>query len=180
LPPAFKASTRTLPTPAFMLLVTGLSVVDLLLSAGRARVSGSIEPGGALGSYVLTERASPLLGGGAEAGRTAMARACSFCRAHGQRLVPVGTVDVGWPVQRAITGPTGATLTFRRAARASVERGGALSVRLAPANLPSQDEALQQGLIATVKAIKLCALQQEGAPCPPLRPRVGSSAMPAA
>jgi hypothetical protein len=39
---------------------------------------------------------------------------------------------------------------------------------------------LQQGLIATEQAIKLGALQQEGAPCPPLRPRDGSRAMPAA
>jgi hypothetical protein len=92
-----------------------LPVAGLLL-ASCTTVSSGITPDAAGDGYVLTERASPLAGGGAAAGRTALAKADTFCRDRGQRLLPLESEDFGWPIQRLVTGPTGTTLSFRCAA----------------------------------------------------------------
>jgi hypothetical protein len=89
------------------------ALLPMLLLAGCATVSSGISPDAVPDRYVMTERTSPLQGGGKESARTAIARAAAFCRARDRQFVPVDVASVGWPIQQAITGPTGVVLTFR-------------------------------------------------------------------
>jgi hypothetical protein len=86
--PALK---RRRQAPAIFLL----AVPWLFAASGCDTVTSGIATDADGRGYVLTERASPLLGGAASGGRTAIAKADAFCRARDQRVVPIDATDVG-------------------------------------------------------------------------------------
>ena len=77
---------------------------------GGCAVSIGVRPVGP-GLFMVSERRAPVLGGGPEAERVALAEAQAFCGARGLVFVPVQMGPVGNPY--SAYGLSGFTATFR-------------------------------------------------------------------
>jgi hypothetical protein len=77
---------------------------------GACAVSFGVVPVGP-DSFAVSERRAPVLGGGPEARRAALAEANDFCAAQGRAFVPLAMGPFGNPY--SAYGPSGFTATFR-------------------------------------------------------------------
>jgi hypothetical protein len=89
---------RVAPTIIYCLLLPGCAV-----SVGVVPVGPD--------TYAVSERRAPVLGGGPEAQRVALAEATGFCAQQGRVFAPLVMGAVGNPY--SAYGPSGFTTTFR-------------------------------------------------------------------
>ena len=61
--------------------------------------------------YTVTERVAPVMGGGMEAQRRALAEASGYCKSQGREMMPLDLKDAG--NLNNPYGPTGYSVTFR-------------------------------------------------------------------
>src|ERR1700733_2896385 len=86
-----------------------LSFLILSLAMTGCSSSTGILPAGP-DTYTVSERYSPIIGGGTEAERKAMTESNQYCEEHGREFVPLERNDSGDHTQM---GNTGFSLTFR-------------------------------------------------------------------